>query len=128
MKLNIPERYLLTNILPEKGNFATMNVKQELKNLLYPNSKEVIEYEITVDGNDIRWNRKGTEQVEIPLTEAHVNLFIAQIEKLSEQELIDDNYYYLNKRLQDEKDGVNPVEAEIVEEVENVKPIKKQNK
>ena len=128
MKLNIPERYLLTNILPEKGNFATMNVKQELKNLLYPNSKEVIEYEITVDGNDIRWNRKGIEQIEIPLTEAHVNLFIAQIEKLSEQELIDDNYYYLNKRLQDEKDGVKPVEAEIVEEVENVKPIKKQKK
>ena len=62
------------------------------------------------------------------MTEAHVNLFIAQIEKLSEQELIDDNYYYLNKRLQDEKDGVKPVEAEIVEEVENVKPIKKQKK
>lgn len=103
MKLNIPERLTLVNLLPEKGGFATMNTIEGLTKVLYPSEAEVIKYEVKQDTSTISWNAEGAKQVEVKLSEKQFEFLLSQLEDLDKKEELTVNHYNLLKRFKDEK-------------------------
>lgn len=99
MKLNISERLILVNVVPEKGNFETMSTVESLAEILYPSEKEVKEFNIVQGEEKISWNEKGSELVEINLSESQLNFLIKQLETLSNQEHLNLQQYKLLKKL-----------------------------
>jgi hypothetical protein len=101
MKLNISERLILVNVVPERGNFETMSTVESLTEILYPSEKEVNEFEITQTEEKISWNEKGSAPVEINLSEKQMNFLIKQLEHLSEQGLLNLQQYKLLKKIRE---------------------------
>lgn len=99
MKLNIPERLTMVNVLPEKGSFATLKTIEELKSRLYPSEKEVKKFEIKQNGNNISWNPKGIEQIEIEVSEVQKNIVVEALEELDKKELATSQHFHLYQRL-----------------------------
>lgn len=67
MKLNIPERLALRNLLPQQGGIITLRIVRELQDKLDFTAEETEEYEIKnttlPDGmTTINWNPKLTEE------------------------------------------------------------------
>ena len=107
MKLNIPERLTMVNLLPEKGSFATLKTIETLKNALYPSEKEVKKYEIKQSGNNLSWNKKGIEeQVDIEITEGMRDIIINALEELDKKEQATSAHFYMHERLTQEKEAV----------------------
>ena len=73
MKLNLFERLMIQQILPQEGNFATLKILNSLKMSLAPSEDEYKEYNIrTVEENGaskIIWDIRGTEEKEIEIGE-----------------------------------------------------------
>lgn len=68
MKLNILERLLLVNVLPEKGNAVTLRIVSQLRERLSFTEQDIEKYGITVEGEAVRWDpEKGQEEVEIKI-------------------------------------------------------------
>lgn len=105
MKLNVQDRLILVNVVPEKGTFTTMTIVEELKAKFYPSEKEIKEFDIKHEGNSIMWNKKGAEDKEIPLTESQLNLILDQFEKLSKTESLDYNTYLVYKKLKNQTEN-----------------------
>ena len=99
MKLNISERLILVNVVPEKGNFETMSTVESLADILYPSEKEVKEFSIVQGEDKISWNAKGSESIEIDLSELQLNFLIKQLETLSDQGHLNLQQYKLLKKL-----------------------------
>lgn len=99
MKLNISERLILVNVVPERGNFETMSTVESLAEILYPSEKEVKEFNIVQGEDKISWNAKGSESIEIDLSELQLNFLIKQLETLSDQGHLNLQQYKLLKKL-----------------------------
>lgn len=98
MKLNLQERLTLVNVLPEKGNFETHTRLEALRTVLYPTEEESKEFGIRQTGNNISFNSKGFEQVDVPLTEGQIELLQTQLENLSKENALSYAQYELLKR------------------------------
>jgi hypothetical protein len=103
MKLNVQERLTLVSVVPEKGSFETQKMIEALKDLLYPSEEESREFEIKQFEKTISWNKKGTEQIEIPLTEGHIELLNKQLELLDSKEELDSAQYQVFKRFKEKQ-------------------------
>ena len=101
VKLNIPERYLLIQIIPQTGNFETMSTIEALTKVLYPSEVEVKKYEIEVKENKIIWGKGAIDFVEIEFTEKQVELIVNQLEDKSEKDQLDFNQYLICKKFKD---------------------------
>lgn len=99
MELNIPERLILANMLPEQGSFTTLKMIDELKKALYPSEKEVKKYNIEQEEGTIRWNEKGAERLNIELTDAQIEFLKKELEKLGDSEKATSAHYAIYKRL-----------------------------
>lgn len=86
IKLNVTERLVLTGIIPEKGNFRTMNTVDKLKKVLHLSEEEIEEYELKQNGENLVWNKKGSERKEIEITELGFELLMESFEKLDKEE------------------------------------------
>lgn len=104
MKLNIQERLVLVNLLPEKGNFQTMSTIEGLRLVLYPSEAEVKKFEIKQEGNTLHWNAEGSKKIEIKLSEAQTALLTKELEARSEKDSLDFNQYSILKRFREGKD------------------------
>ena len=102
MKLNIQHRLTLVNVLPQKGNFETMSILENLKILLYPSEAEVKKFAIKQSENRIEWNAKGTEEVEIPITSTQKEIIMKELQKLSEANELESNQYLVYKKFKSE--------------------------
>ena len=66
MQLNIPERLVLFDVLPEKGSFLTMRAVHEMKMMLGLTPEEVARAEVKdLDGQGVSW--KDNIEADIPL-------------------------------------------------------------
>lgn len=100
IKLNIQERFILTGILPEKGNFETMSLLEGLSKKLYPTEKELDKYEIKYESDKITWNSKAKEEKDIDFTDKEIELLNKRFSVLSEKEEVTLNQYLVYKKLQ----------------------------
>lgn len=99
VKLNIPERYTLIQVVPRQGSFDTMSIIESLSKKLYPSEEEIKKFGIEVKGDKIAWNDKATEEIEIELTEGEKDLILLQLNEKSEDKKLDFNQYLLYKKL-----------------------------
>jgi len=98
MKLNIQERLMLVQTLPEKGNFETMEILETLKKLLYPSEKEVKAFDVKQLNDSISWNKAGVEGVELKLTEGQNDFIINLFNNLDKQEELTLLHYSIFKK------------------------------
>lgn len=99
IELNIPERYMLLEMLPTKGNFATMGIMDNLHKLLVPNEKELVTYEIKVDNDVIRWNKKALVGKEFELSDMTIAFVTDLFQKLSDDNELNLGNYMLYKKI-----------------------------
>jgi hypothetical protein len=99
MELNLFERYELIKLLPEKGNFETMNLIDNLLMKLYPSEKEVEEFEIKQTEKEIVWNDKGKQPKMIEFTKAQRRYIEDIFNKLSEEGELNLAQFKLFKKL-----------------------------
>lgn len=102
MKLNIQERLTLVNLIPEKGNFLTMSIVEELRLCLYPSEKEIKEFDLKQEGNILTWNEKGSKRIEIKLTDSQKGFIMDKLEELSKENNLNFAQYSVYKRLKEE--------------------------
>lgn len=98
MKLNVQERLTLVNLLPEKGNFATMKIIEGVRDLLYPSEEESKQFEIKQSGNNISWNAEGSKEIEIKLSKGQRDLLEDSLGKLDESEELTFAHYTVFKK------------------------------
>ena len=98
MKFNIPERLTLVNSLPEKGTFATLKMIEEVKSSLYPSEAETKKFEIKQVANNISWNKEGTNQIEIKITDGQKKLIIESLEGLDKKGEATIPHFHLHNR------------------------------
>lgn len=98
IKLNIPERYILINMLPEKGNFATLTTIEGINALLYPTEDEVKKYEIKIDDRNINWSESAIEPVELEFTDSQVEFVNNLFEEMSKKEELTYRHFIISKK------------------------------
>ena len=86
MKLNVQERLILSKIIPEKGNFETMDTVEKLKEALFLTEKEVEEFELKQTDTAITWNESGSKQNEVELSIKGKALLVNALEDLDKKE------------------------------------------
>ena len=101
IKLNIPERYLLIQVIPQKGTFETMSAIEALTKILYPSEVEVKKYGIEVKEDKIVWNNSAANFVEIEFTEKQIELIRKQLDEMSKDEKLDFNLYLIYKKFRE---------------------------
>jgi len=102
MKLNVQERLVLSRIVPEKGNFETMNTVEKLKEALFLSEKEVEEFELKQTDTSITWNMKGSEKVEVEISIKGKALLMKTLEDLDEKEELNSSQFAIFKMFKEE--------------------------
>jgi len=111
MKLNVSERLVTVGVLPEKGNFKTMNTVENVKKVLHLSEEEVIEYELKQTGEVIGWNKKGAEKTEVIISELGFELIMESFEKLDKESNLTIHQFPVFKYLKEVKEEMdNPKE------------------
>jgi len=98
IKLNIPERLILVNLLPDKGSFDNLSIVDALREKLYPTQEEVKEYEIKQEEERIFWNTDGLKQKDFEFTDQEAGFIKKRLTELSDKEELDYNQYLIYKR------------------------------
>ncbi|MHA1815367.1 MAG: hypothetical protein ACTSX1_05125 [Candidatus Heimdallarchaeaceae archaeon] len=106
MKLNVNERLVIVQILPEKGNFKTMTTIDKLKKFIYLSEEEVKEFEFgqkfVGDKETLVWNKKGIEKTEVEISELGIELIMESFEKLDKAETLTYQQFGVYKYLKEE--------------------------
>lgn len=102
MKLSINERLTIVQIIPEKGNFKTMKIVENLNKALYLSEEELKEFEVTQNGDQLKWNKKGTGRHEVGISEFGMEIIMESFEALDKDEKLSIQYYQVFKYLKEE--------------------------
>ena len=99
MKLNMLERFMTLDILPQEGNFATLSIVMSLKKVLPPTEDEIKECAITQkeDGRTI-WNDKGKIDREIQFSDMATLMIKDRLKQLDKQERLKEQHYTLYEK------------------------------
>lgn len=82
MKLTVAHRLLALGLLPTEGSFVTLRIVRDAQAVLAPSAEEVDKFQITQDGEQVRW--VGDTSVDVPLTDAVVKFILAKLKSLDE--------------------------------------------
>lgn len=93
MKLNLLERIVLLNILPQESNFATLKIVNDLKNSLAFTESEFKEYNIKQESDKVTWDLAGNNEKEIVIGEKATDIIIEQLKRLNDQNKLTMNLY-----------------------------------
>jgi hypothetical protein len=95
-KLNIAERLGLLDVLPREGSFITLKIVRDLQSSLSFTEKELEEFGINQEGNNIKWfPEKSNETIEIEIGERAQDIIIAALKKLDESKKLTPNHFNL---------------------------------
>jgi lipoate-protein ligase A len=100
MELNLQERLVLGNLLPEQGSFITLKTIEEIREVLYPSPEEVEKFEIKQDEERISWNPEGAKPTEIKLKEEHIKYLMELLSELDKSEKATPIHFHLYNRLE----------------------------
>lgn len=82
MKLTVAHRFVALGLLPTEGSFVTLRTVRDAQAVLAPSADEVDKFQITQDGEQVRW--VGDTLVDVPLTDAGAKLILAKLKSLDE--------------------------------------------
>jgi len=98
MKLTVLERFTGLQILPQEGDFVTLKIMRKLKEALAMSEKELVEFEIKQEGNQVLWNKKGEEEREIKIGEKATDLIVDALTKLDKEKKLTENHFSLYEK------------------------------
>jgi hypothetical protein len=102
MKLNVNERFAILGLLPKEGNFLTLKIIREQKELLSFSDDEVKEYEFTVNGDNVNWNiekeKKEIGEKDIKITNTCKDIIIAKLKELDQKNKLAENYFTIYEK------------------------------
>ena len=98
MKLTLPERLVLTNILPEQSDFITLSRIQDAKNLLIPTELEVKEFEIVMEEGIMRWSANVDTEVDIKIGEVATDSIFLALKKLNDDKQLEAKHLSLYEK------------------------------
>jgi len=106
LKLNIPERFALLSILPEKENYLTFRLLMDLKKELGFTEQEIKKSGMETKGNQVVWtNGNIIKTIEIPDTiEA---ILVEKLKEIEKNKEINENNVTLYEKIILNKDGRN---------------------
>jgi len=102
MKLNVNERLVIVGILPEKGNFKTMTTVENAKRVLHLSEEEVKEFELKQQGDNLAWNKKGADKIELEISELGTEMIMEAFEELDKKEELTAFHFSVYKYLKEE--------------------------
>ena len=82
MMLTVAHRFVALGLLPTEGSFVTLRAVRDAQTVLAPSAEEVETFQITQDGEQVRW--VGDTLVDVPLTDAGAKLIRAKLKSLDE--------------------------------------------
>jgi hypothetical protein len=89
MELNVPERMMLMGILPSKGGFVTLQIVQEIRDVvnLTPAERKKAGLEELIDGT-VKWDAKAATATvkDIPFTKAARTIIEQELKALNDKE------------------------------------------
>ena len=102
-KLNIIERISLLSILPSVGNFVTLKVVRQLREMLSFSEDEIKEYEIkeikTNGGSVLSWNvDKANEEKEFEFGDIATEMIITSLSELNKNKKLEEKHYSIYEK------------------------------
>jgi len=82
MKLNVLDRLLLLNILPQEANFITLKIVRNLRNDLSFSEEEHKKYKFVETEGRVNWNPAEDQFKEVHVGEKATDIIVEELEKL----------------------------------------------
>ena len=101
MKLNVPERLTLLQVLPKEGNFLTLKVIRDLTSNVGLNEEAFKEFDIKEAQGQVSWNNKGVEETEIEIGEKATDLIVESLKKLNDASKLEQRHLSLYEKFVD---------------------------
>lgn len=101
MKLNIQDRLILAQVLPEKGNFETMDTVDKLRKVLFLSEDEVEKYGFKQNGDKVSWNKEGFDEVEVEISDKGKALLLKELERLDNKEELNFLQFEVYKKIKE---------------------------
>ena len=98
MKLNVLERLTLLGILPKEGSFVTLKVLRTLTSNLGFNEKELKDFDIHQEDEQVKWNEKGNNEREVVIGEKATDIIIESLKKLDDEKKLIDQHFSLYEK------------------------------
>ncbi len=98
MKLNVPERLTLLQVVPKEGSFLTLKIVRDLTSTLAMNDEEFKEFGITQDGDQIKWNLKGLQEKEVEIGEKATDIIVEALKKLDQDKKLEQRHLSLYEK------------------------------
>ena len=95
MELGITERLMLLQVLPTQGNAVTLKIVHDLRQSLSFTEDETREFELTVEGNAVRWNVAKERKAEVPLGPQANAIIVKALNELNAHEKLTENHLLL---------------------------------
>ena len=95
MKLDILQRILIFNILPNEGTLLTMKTLRALKEKIVFSEEEVKEFELRLEDSRYFWNDSKNIGKDFEITEGETQLIVDGLKDLDKQGKITENYLSL---------------------------------
>jgi hypothetical protein len=99
MKLNVLERIMLMQILPNEGNYVTFKMLIELKSALTFSEKEYKDLGMAEKDGQITWKKQGTEK-EIFIGDKMTEVIKAALKKLDDEGKVNLQFVSLFEKFQ----------------------------
>ena len=103
MKLDVPDRLVLLNLLPAEGNVLTLRIVQELRLALAFSEKELLAAELVQKDGLARWNPEADVTKEVTIGSAASGLIVDALKKLEGESRLTVNHLSLYERFVEEK-------------------------
>lgn len=102
MKLTVPERLVINELLPQKGNMVTMILAESILSKTSIKSDDIQKYSIkNAEGGVITWDKKNDDGEEFLLNEAEINLLKDQVDKYDKEGNITNRILSICKKIKD---------------------------
>lgn len=96
MKLNLQERIVLADILPQKGNFLELIVRKDLSDKISIKQPEIEKHQIKIVGDRISW--ESDEEIEVEFTSQETQLVKDQLAAMDKNKLLEDKHIAIYKK------------------------------
>lgn len=103
-KLQVKERLLLLNALPNQGDILTLRTVRDFKKQIEFSEKEQKEIEMKIlDNGQVSWNSEKEKNLEIDMGEAIKSVIKTTLKKLNTQKKLEMSFIPLYERFAEEK-------------------------
>ena len=97
MLFSVLHRIQLGQVLPSKGTFEDLIIREDILDKVKITQEEITEFEIKTIENRLQWNGEKAKDIEIELTNAETEHVKKALKDLSEKKELDASYLSLYK-------------------------------